>query len=76
MKRDGPLDHVTRIQYRTVDGTAQESDRDYVTIIEDTLTLGVDQAEATIEVKVLDDGQPEPDEVFYIELYGAEGGMY
>lgn len=71
--RNGSADFVAKVKYRTVDDTATEGDRDFVAIFGGEIIFNIGQTEAAIFVTVLDDNVPEPDEIFYIELFDAEG---
>ena len=71
--RDGPVDNIVTVMYHTVDGIATEATRDYVDVMKTPLVFGVGEREKTVHVSTLEDDTPEPDETFYLELFGAEG---
>ena len=59
--------------YHTVDGVATEATRDYVDVMKTPLVFGIGEREKIVQVSTLEDDTPEPDETFYLELFGAEG---
>ena len=71
--RDGPADTIVTVMYHTVDGVATEATRDYVDVMKTALVFNVGEREKTVHVSTLEDDTPEPDEPFYLELFGAEG---
>ncbi len=70
--RDGPLDRIVRVKYRTRDETATVQNNDYVPIFGTQVVLEEGVREFSFEVHTLPDTDPEPDEFFYVELYDAE----
>ena len=74
--RDGPLDVVVSVRYRTADVTATEGGRDYIGIIDQSLLFDIGEYEKTITVQVLEDKIPEPDETFIIQLFDAQGNQH
>ena len=73
MVRDGDVDTVATVMYHTVDGSATEASRDYVDIMKTPLVFGVGERDKTVRADTLQDATPETNEIFYIELFNAEG---
>ena len=71
--RDGDLLSPASVSYRTVDGTATESGRDFVPIVGQEIVYEIGEREKHVTVTVLDDDLPEAQETFYVELYNAQG---
>ncbi|MBL8267956.1 Calx-beta domain-containing protein [Steroidobacter sp.] len=72
--RTGGTNGAVSVQYRTVSGTATAGD-DFVA---DTGTVTFNDGEAgpkTVTVQIIDDDVYEEDETFYVELFGATGGV-
>ncbi len=67
--REGNLDLPVSVKYRTIDGTAKASERDYTPIITETVYFRPGEREISFYVFVLDDFMPETDETFFVELY-------
>ena len=55
--------------FRTVNGTATTSDKDYVAKT-GTLTFNPGETTRTITIKVKGDNKKEADETFYLDLFG------
>lgn len=70
-RTDGAASDVT-VHYATSNGTAVAT-KDY-TATSGTLTFGADQASATFQVPILDDGAPEADETVNLTLSAVGGG--
>ena len=70
--RDGPVDHVVTIMCKTVEGTAKSLD-DFKPIKDFLLTFGIGVGQRSLNVTILDDGSPQPDQTFYIVLYNMQG---
>ena len=64
-------ERVVTVAYATSNGTARAG-QDY-TRTSDTLTIARGATSGTISVPVLDDGVPEPDETFYLNLSSPDG---
>jgi len=64
-------DNVVTVDYATVDGTARKKS-DY-TAKSGTLTFQPGQSEATISIAIKADRKREPHEIFYVELFNADG---
>jgi probable HAF family extracellular repeat protein len=62
-------DQPVTVSYRTADGTATVSDRDYVNQT-GTLTFAPGQTTKTITIEVKGDSKKEADETFYLDLFG------
>ena len=71
--RSGPLDRAIRVDYRTLDGTATTGDRDYRSK-SGSVRFRAGEASATIDVAVVGDQVPEPDESFSVQLGITDGG--
>ncbi|XP_014663002.1 PREDICTED: G-protein coupled receptor 98-like [Priapulus caudatus] len=74
VRRNGSIEHPASIRYRTIPGTAI-ANQDYMAIDGDLLVFPAGVYERAISVVVRDDEEPENDEIFYIELFGAEGDV-
>ncbi|XP_032809135.2 adhesion G-protein coupled receptor V1 isoform X2 [Petromyzon marinus] len=59
----------TRLTYQTISGSATPN-LDFVPVLEAEVIFQRGQIEALIEMSVLDDDIPEPDEVFFVNLTG------
>jgi hypothetical protein len=70
--RDGDAKKTAKVKYRTVNGTASGG-LDFVPVNGAQLTFAVGEKEKEIEIKILNDQQPEPNETFFVELYDPEG---
>jgi len=66
--RTGNADGTAKVKYKTVDGTAKASQKDYVHV-EDELVFGPGVKEMPITVTIVDDAAYEDDEEFTIELF-------
>ncbi len=64
-------DQPVTISYRTTDGTATTSDKDYVAA-SGTLTFAPGETTKTITIKVKGDSKREADETFYLDLFGLK----
>jgi len=64
-------DNVVTVDYETVDGSAKQKS-DY-TATSGTLTFQPGQSEATISIAIKADRKREPHEIFYVELFNADG---
>jgi probable HAF family extracellular repeat protein len=62
-------DQPVTISYRTVDGSANTSDVDYIAKT-DTLTFKPGETQKTITITVKGDSKKEANEEFYVELFG------
>lgn len=62
------------VSWRTVDGTAQASDNDYVAVASDTVSIPAGSTSADLLVTIQGDGVYELDESFTVELTGATQG--
>jgi hypothetical protein len=62
-------DQPVTVSYRTVDGTATTSDKDYVAQ-SGTLTFAPGETTKTITIQVKGDSKKEADETFYLDLFG------
>ncbi len=65
-------DQAVTMSFRTVDGTAQTSDNDYVAKT-GTLTFAPGETTKTITIDVLGDSKKEANELFYLDLFGNSG---
>ncbi|KAK2144319.1 hypothetical protein LSH36_768g01003 [Paralvinella palmiformis] len=73
--RSGRLEQLVTVKYHTLDGSATEAGRDYVIINEQKMVFEPGEDRKTITFTILEDDVPEPDEVFYLELYDEEGDV-
>jgi predicted outer membrane repeat protein len=62
-------DQPVTMSFRTVDGTATTSDRDYVART-GTLTFAAGETSKTITIVIQGDSKRESDETFYLDLFG------
>jgi hypothetical protein len=62
-------DQAVTMSFRTVDGTAITSDNDYVAQT-GTLTFAPGETTKTITIEITGDSKKEPDEYFYLDLFG------
>ena len=62
-------DQAVTMSYRTVDGTAKTSDKDYVATT-GTLTFAPGETTKTITIEVKGDSKREANEYFYLDLFG------
>ena len=62
-------DQPVTVSFRTTDGTAKKSDKDYV-FKTGTLTFAPGETTKTITIEVKGDGKREADEYFYLDLFG------
>jgi Calx-beta domain/FG-GAP-like repeat len=65
-------DQAVTMSYRTVDGTATTGDGDYIAKT-GTLTFAPGETTKTITIEVKGDSKKEPDETFYLDLFGNSG---
>jgi hypothetical protein len=65
-------DQPVTMSYRTVDGTATTSDGDYIART-GTLTFAPGETTKTITIEVKGDSKREPNETFYLDLFGNSG---
>ena len=65
-------DQVVTMSYRTLDGTAETSDSDYVAKT-GTLTFAPGETTKTITIEVNGDSKKEANEMFYLDLVGNSG---
>ena len=62
------------VDYRTLDGSAKAGE-DYLAV-NGTLILYPGEYHAVIPVEIIGDDRPEPDEIFYLEIYNPVGGSF
>ena len=62
-------DQTVTMSYRTVNGTATTGDSDYIAKT-GTLTFAPGETTKTITVEVKGDSKREPNEYFYLDLFG------
>jgi hypothetical protein len=62
-------DQPVTMSYRTVDGTAKTSDKNYVAK-SGTLTFAPGETTKTITIEVKGDSKKEAGETFYLDLFG------
>jgi len=67
-------EQILSVDYATRDGTALAG-RDYLAV-SDTLRLYPDENQAVIPVEVIGDETPEPDEIFYLDVFNPVGGSF
>ena len=60
------------MSFRTVDGTATTSDKDYVAQT-GTVTFAPGETTKTITIQVKGDSKREADETFFVDLFGNSG---
>jgi hypothetical protein len=65
-------DQAVTMSYQTVNGTATTGDGDYVAKT-GTLTLAPGETTKTITIEVKGDSKREPNETFYLDLFGNSG---
>ena len=63
------------MSFRTTDGTATTSDNDYVAKT-GTLTFAPGETTKTITIAVTGDNKKEPDEYFYLDLFGNSNALF
>ncbi len=68
---DKPADQAVTFQYETVDGTAKQSDSDYIPVV-DSATIPAGDTTMRISVPVVGDLKEESDEYFMFRVTGAE----
>ena len=62
-------DQAVTLSFRTADGTARTSDKDYVART-GTITFNPGETTKTITIEVIGDSKTEANEVFYLDLFG------
>jgi hypothetical protein len=67
-----PCDQPVTMSFRTVNGTAQTSNNDYVAR-SGTLTFAPGETTKTITIEVKGDSKREANETFYLDLFGLSG---
>jgi hypothetical protein len=68
-------DQPVTMSFQTVNDTATTSDNDYVAQT-GTLTFAPGETTKTITVEVRGDNKREPDETFYLDLFGNSGNSW
>ncbi len=71
--RDGPVDTVVTVKYKILDGTAKHVARDFMSFTSRTLQFDQGVREMSFNITIFEDDVPEPNEVFYVELYAPTG---
>ena len=72
IRRDGPTNRTATLKYQTIDGTAT-SGSDYEAIVSGEVTFNMGEVQRAINVRVLDDSEPEGAETFYLQVYELIG---
>ena len=70
---DQPVPDDVVVRYRTRVGTALSSTGDYI-FLDDTATIRAGNDRVTVRIPILDDTQPENQEVFFLSLTGIVNG--
>lgn len=73
IRREGPENERATIRYQTVDSSAVASSGDYIQITAQELVFEVGEMERTISVEILNDGIPEGNETFYVQIFDIQG---
>jgi Domain of unknown function (DUF4347)/Calx-beta domain/FG-GAP-like repeat/WD40-like Beta Propeller Repeat len=72
VKLDRPAPEALQVNYQTVNGTAQNTDRDYIGQ-QGTLNFAVGEESRAVEVEIVSDRKPEDNETFSFSLTSATG---
>ena len=71
--RQGKLDKVSTVHYRTLDGSASVLDADYIPVLHQELTFNPGERSKVIEVTVSEDEVPEGNETFSVQIFDVSG---